>query len=297
MISSFLLAASLAITVKTGIAPGPNPLVTMAVPELKGTLEVVDAKGRTVPCAVRMDPSGVRFVAFRLERPGILELMDFTVREVSGKQGDLADIPTVLPGMNLVANADFARRDENGDIADWAPSSGYGQKDRWTRESRAAVSACGGEMTLSNVVVVAWLRRGIVPGHVYRVSFDGYRESKRMGVTLWFQGDCGKLPNDYIDGVGNYKNSSSVDSSGRWQHVESSTFVYFDKASERTVLGCRRLLPGTGSAYLQVKAADGVCRIKNLRVEDITEDAGVRAVRKRTYITNTSQTNGKEKHK
>lgn len=280
MIQSFLFAASLALTVKTGITPGPNPLVTMAVPELNGTLEVVDAKGRTVPCAVRTDPSGVRFVAFRLERPGILELMDFTVREISGRQGDVADIPAILPGMNLVANADFSQRDGNGDIVGWYPSPGYGKKDRWTSESRAAVSACGGEMTLSNAVVVAWLRRGIVPGHVYRVSFDGYRESKRMGVTLWFQGDCGKLPNDYIDGVGNYKNSSSVDSSGRWQHVESSTFVYFDKASERTVLGCRRLLPGTGSAYLQVKAADGVCRIKNLRVEDITEDTSVRAVRR-----------------
>jgi len=271
-------AASVDVLVKTGMAPGKNPLVSVAT-DLTGSLKVVDASGKDVPCAVRTDPSGRRFVAWRIVGAKMLELMDYRIVETSGPQGDLADIPAVLPGMNLIANADFSRRDANGDIADWAPSPrGYGIKDKWEEKWRSEIRAKNGVLGLrgESPCLVTYVR-GLEGGHVYRLSYDGLCREGRLSSTMWFQGDKGNVPNDFVPGVGNYKLSTGVSTTAKWEHVDDASYVYFDKKANRMNVNCRGLLPGTGSAYFYFYLQKGEARVRNLRFEDVTSDSGVRA--------------------
>lgn len=282
--SLFLLSACAAVAgqvklvVKTGMSPKPDALVSAPV-ALKGALEVRDADGRSVPCAVRTDPSGNRFVAFRIRNAGMLELLDYTVIETKGLQGDLPDVPKTLPGMNLFTNADFSARDANGDIDGWAPSpKGYGIKSKWTDEDRRNIRAKDGMLGLrGEMTCLVTYVYGLEAGHVYRIAFDGKCEKGVLAATMWFQGDNGRLPNDFIKGVGNYKNSNGVSASGEWEHVENSSFIYFDEAAKHTNMNCRELLPGTGSAYFYFYVKNGRGAVRNLRLEDITSDSGVRA--------------------
>lgn len=272
------LAASVDVIVKTGMAPGRNPLVSVAT-DLEGALKVVDADGRDVPCAVRTDPSGRRFVAWRIREAKMLELLDYRIVETPEAQKDLSDVPAVLPGMNLIANADFSRRDENGDLADWAPSPrGYGIKDKWTEEARGNIRAKNGILGLrGDLACAVTYVYGLVPGHVYRLSYDGLCREGHLAATMWFQGNNGKVPNDFVPGVGNYKLSTSVSTTASWEHVEDASFVYHDNKAKRMNLNCRGLLPGTGSAYFYFLLRKGAGCVKNLRFEDVTNDSGVRA--------------------
>jgi len=280
-VSLFLLpsfAVSLDVLVKTGMAPGRDPLVSVEF-DLKGPVKVVDAAGREVPCAVRTDPSGRRFVAWRILGAKMLELMDYRIVESAGPQTDLADVPAVLPGMNLIANADFSGRDANGGIADWAPSPrGFGIKDKWDAKWRDAIRAKDGGLELRGEYACAVTYvRGLEEGHVYRLSYDGLCREGHLAATMWFQGDKGLIPNDFVPGVGNYKLSTAVSTTGKWEHVEDSSFVYYDDRTKRMNMNCRGLLPGTRSAYFYFYVEKGEGCVRNLRFEDITSDSGVRA--------------------
>ena len=269
-----LLAASLTLAVKTGMSPDADPLAVAPIDGLKGAVEVVDAKGRTVPCAVRTDGDGRRFVAFRLGAVEILRRLEFRVRECAGGQKDVPDIPKILPGMNLIANPDLERRDANGDPIGWWPSPGYGQKKPWTDENRGNVRAKDGTIGFRDGCWVTYLP-GLEEGHVYRFSFDGLSQAKHAGLTIWYCGTGGKYP-DPLPGVGNYKSSHGITATGSWTHVEDTSFLYFDKAAKRHIYNCRELLPGTGAAYLQVYAEEGRIGVRNLRYEDVTLDSGIK---------------------
>ena len=271
-------AASVDVRVKTGLAPGKDPLVSVAT-DLQGSLTVVDAAGKRVPCAVRLDPSGRRFVAWRVVGADILEILDYRIVETEGTQEDLTDVPDVLPGMNLIANADFSRRDAAGDIVDWSPSpEGFGIKGRWTGKDRDEIRTKNGMLGLRGECpcVVTYVH-GLQSGHVYRLSYDGLCREGRLALSVWFQGANGNLPNDPIKGVGNYKLITGVTASSAWETVEDSSFVYEDMKTKRMNFNCRGLLPGTGSAYLSLYVKKGAGCIRNLRFEDVTIDSGVRA--------------------
>ena len=269
-----LLAASLTLVVKTGMSPGENPLAVAPIDGLKGAVEVVDAKGRTVPCAVRKDGDGRRFVAFRLGAVEILRRLEFRVRETAGAQADLSDIPRNLPGMNLVVNPDLSLRDKKGDPVGWWPSPGFAKRNPWTDETRANLRTANGVVGLQNGCWVTYLT-GLEEGHVYRFSFDGLCKAKRGGLTVWYCGKDGRWPSP-LPGVGNYKSSHGISKTGEWTHVEDSSFLYFDKKAKRHILNNRELLPGTGAAYLQVYAEEGRIGLRNIRYEDVTSDSGIK---------------------
>jgi len=275
-----LIAAALNLTVKTGMAPGADPLVTCPIDPLKAPVHVVDAKGRETPSAVRTDPSGVPYVAFRAIGAEILQLLDYRVIEGRGKLPELAGVPALLPGMNLVANADFSARDAAGDLLGWSPSGEYGAKAPWTDKARSRIRVKGGTLGLENSSILTYVT-GLEAGHVYRLSYDACSEAKLFVGTLWFRGTKGTVADDWIRGVSNYKNSNDLVGTNGWQHVENASFVYFNEKTKKLVYNARELLPGTGSGYLTFCAVKGRGAIRNLRFEDVTLDTGVKAVRKR----------------
>lgn len=277
--AAILLAASVEIAVKTGLAPGHDPLVTHPIPELKGPVRVLDSKGRETPCAVRTDPSGTRYVAFRAVGAEMLEILDYRI--VEGRPGcpELSGVRDILPGMNLFANADFSQRDENGDLLGWSPSGGYGAKKPWTEKIRERIRVKNGILGVRDAGLVTYVT-GLETGHVYRLSFDARSEAKMLYTSLWFRGTNGTVANDWIRGVSNYKNENTLSGTNDWQHVESSSFVYYNEKSKRLIYNNRRLLPGTGSAYFEVYMTKGRGAVRNLRLEDVTLDTGVKAVRK-----------------
>lgn len=278
MSAGLLISAAVAFTVKTGMAPAADALIALPIPELRGPVRVVDESGKVVPSAVRQDPLGVRHIAFRLKDAEMLKVLDFRAEEFSGPQEDLAEVPGVLPGMNLIANSDFSQVNYAGDPVGWAPSSrGYGIKDDWTDVSRSRVQAKAASIVLRDICLVTYVC-GLEPGHVYRLSYEGRVTGNGLGVTMWYQGRRGRLPNDYLPEIANYKTSHGIEPTGEWTTVEDSSFVYFSKASGRTVLNCRALLPNTGSGYLELGARGAVAQIRNLRFEDVTEDSGVKVV-------------------
>ena len=270
-----LLAAAMDIAVKTGMTPGADPLVTFP---LKAPVYVLDGAGRECPSVVRIDPSGSGHVAFRAVGAQILQLLDYRVVEGQGWLGELAGVPSVLPGMNLFTNADFTERDAAGDILGWSPGGVGGAKAAWTDEARARIRVKRGVLGVENAGVVTYVT-GLETGHVYRLSFDACSAAKMLLVTLCFRGTKGTVSNDWVKGVENYKNNVDLRGTNDWQHIEKSSFVYRDARTKRLVLGSRELLPGTGSAFLEGVAIGGRGAIRNLRLEDVTFDTGVRAVR------------------
>ena len=269
-----LIAAALTIVAKTGMAPGDNPLAVSPIDGLKGPVEVTAADGSKVPCAVRTDGDGRRFVAFRLGEVEILQRLEFRVSEcaVAGKEPE--GVPNVLPGMNLFTNPDLTRRDENGDPVGWWPSPGYGQKKKWTDENRANVRVADGKVGFQNGCWVTYLT-GLEEGHSYRVSFDGLSQAKRAGLTIWYCGKDGRWPSP-LPGVGNYKCSNGIPKTGSWTHIEQESFIYLDKASKRHIFNNTKLLPGTGAAYVQIWVEEGRVAVRNLRYEDVTLDTGIK---------------------
>lgn len=273
-----VLAAALDITVKTGMSPGTDPLVTCPISPLAAPVHVLDAAGRELPSAVRTDPAGAAHVAFRAVGAQTLQLLDYRVVEGRGKADELPGVPHLLPGMNLLENADFAARDAAGDLLGWSPSGPSGAKAEWDEKARARVRAKDGMLGVEDVGVLTYVT-GLEAGHVYRLSFDACSTARRLGVTLWFRGTRGTVRDDWVKGVSNYKNQCGLTGTNAWQHIESSTFIYYDPRAKRQVRGNRELLPGTGSAFLEVYATEGRGAIRNLRLEDVTLDTGVRAVR------------------
>ena len=274
MTSVVFVAATLTLVVKTGMTPGDDPLAVSPIDGLNGPVEVVAADGSKVPCAVRTDGDGRRFVAFRLGKVEMLKRLEYHVREcvVAGDEPD--GVPKVLPGMNLIANPGLSRRDKNGDPVGWWPSPGVAQVGKWTDETRANVKSDGDSVDFKNGCWVTFVA-GLEEGHVYRVSFERLANAKRAGVIVWYCGKDGRWAPP-SSGIGNYKCSKDVPKAEEWAHDEDSSFVYLDKTLKRHIFGNTKLLPGTGSAYIQVYAGEGHIALRNLRYEDVTFDSGVK---------------------
>lgn len=277
--AGLLVATAIGLAVKTGLSPGADPLVSCPIDPLAGPVHVVDAAGRETASAVRTDPSGGRHVAFRAVGAQVLEVLDYRVVEGRGTLAELPGVPRVLPGMNLFENADFSARDAAGDLLGWRPAGPSGAKAAWDEKTRSRVRVKGGVLGVENVGLLTYVT-GLEAGHVYRLSFDACSAAKMLLVTLWFRGTRGTVANDWVKGVSNYKNDVDLRGTNAWQHIEKSTFVYYDPRAKRQVRGNRELLPGTGSAFLEVVAVEGRGAVRNLRLEDVTSDTGVRAVRR-----------------
>ena len=275
MTCAAIVAAALTLVVKTGMAPGDNPLAVSPIDGLNGPVEVVASDGSNVPCAVRIDGGGRRFVAFRLGKVEILKRLEYRVGEcaVAGEEPD--DVPKVLPGMNLIENPNLSRRDKDGNPVGWWPSSGH-SVGTWTDEKRANVKSNGDSVVFRDGCWVTFVD-GLEDGHVYRVSFDRLADAKRGGVIVWYCGKDGRWASP-SPGIRNYKCSKDIPKTELWTHVEDSSFVYYDKVLNRHVFGNTKLLPGTGSAYIQVYAGKGYVALQNLRYEDVTFDSGVKTL-------------------
>ena len=81
MTCAALVAAALTLVVKTGMAPGDNPLAVSPIDGLSGPVDVTASDGSKVPCAVRTDGDGRRFVAFRLGGVEMLKRLEYHVGE------------------------------------------------------------------------------------------------------------------------------------------------------------------------------------------------------------------------
>lgn len=274
MISAAFFAAALTLIVKTGMAPGDNPLAVSPIDGLDGPVEVSSADGTKVPCAVRTDGDGRRFVAFRLGKVEILRRLEYRVSECAASGREPDGIPAILPGMNLISNPDLSRRDKDGNPAGWHPTPAGHKIEKWTGKTRANVYAKDGSVRFQNGCWATYID-GLEEGHVYRLSFDALVDAKRSGVIVWYCGKDGRWTAP-SPGIRNYKCSKDLARTERWTHIEDTSFVYFDKALKRHIFGNRNLLSGTGSAYIQIYADKGCVALKNLKYEDITLDSGVK---------------------
>ena len=271
------------LTVIVGLDPGKNPLVVVRLERPDADLSsfrVLDGSGREIPCAAREEDGGCRFVAWRLGEVQILEKLPFMLYFSRDPKPVLApaDIPQVLPGMNLLPNSDFSRRDQAGDLADWNPTSGYGVKVPWNPENRAqarVVEKDGGKvLALSDISLVGYVT-SLQEGHQYELSYQAWAEAGggSFGVTVWMQEKDRPIPH-YARRYGNYKIQSSVPATGSWSKCSASTFVYFDRASEKMMLNNKKLLPNTGGAYINMYCK-GQAFLRDFRLQDVTEAAGL----------------------
>lgn len=273
MTCAALVAAALTLVVKTGMAPGDNPLAVSPIDGLSGPVEVTASDGSKVPCAVRTDGDGRRFVAFRLGGVEMLKRLEYHVGECAAAGEEPDGVPKVLPGMNLIGNPDLSRRDEDGNPVGWWPSSGR-SVGTWTGGKRANVASEGGATVFSNGCWMAYVD-GLEEGHVYRVSFDVISDAEQAGLIVWYCGKEGRWSAPR-PGISNYKCSKDIPKTEQWTHVEDSSFVYFDNALKRHVFSNVKLLPGTGAACVQVYAKKGRVALRNLRYEDVTLDSGLK---------------------
>ncbi len=271
----------LPVTVIVGLNPGKNPLAVLRVEKAEADLSsfrVLDNAGREIPCAAREESSTRCLVAWRLGEVQILEKLPFVIyfSRDAKPHLDPDDIPKILPGLNLLPNSDFSRRDSEGDLAEWSPTSGYGVKVPWTAEKREQTRMVEKDgqpaLWLSALSLVGYVAP-LQEGRQYELSYEAWLEEGSLRVTAWMQEKDRPIPH-YLKLYRNYKMQTSVPITGSWSKCSASTFVYFDRSSEKMMLNNRYLLKNTGGAYLNIHCP-GRAFLRNLRLHDITEGTGL----------------------
>jgi len=261
----------LPVSVNFGMAETENPLITARIDRAAlqkvvgdvdpGSFRLVDAKGVETPCVVRVDAGGDSFVVWRV--PGktvILDVRKYAVYLDSKTNGPkaakayetLADVPPVVPGMNLVANGSFTGVDENGFPKDWNFTKGNGTKELWTdaqKEIVQVVKMDGRSCVKLGKGTVMQVIKGLKEGQSCKFSYLGKVDPgatviatvvfRRAGLD-WFR-----------NGIGNYKMQVPVSKPGDWAVGEASTFVYVDK-DKVSHYNNKNLLPETETAFLEV---------------------------------------------
>jgi hypothetical protein len=282
----------LAVRANFGMVELENPLITArisrdvlahTVPDVDtDSFRLIDAQSAEVPCAVRTDAAGDSFVAWRIQgRTGILDVRKYHVYLDSKTNGrkpartceSLADVPPVVPGMNLISGGAFAEADSQGFPKDWdniVVDSGV--KSEWTEADKASVQALSVDarncLRLANGRSVVQAIRGLKEGLAYRFSLLGKVDpGATILVTVVFR----RANLDWFrNGTGNYKMQSSLSMPGNWVPLEMSTFVYADKDGNPH---CNNtdLLPETETAYVIVSSyqppAGAVVHVTDVRFE------------------------------
>ena len=243
MISVIFFSAALTLIVKTGMSPGDNPLAVSPIDGLNGPVEVRTADGTKVPCAVRTDGDGRRFVAFRLGKVEILRRLEYRVSECAASGKEPKGIPAILPGMNLISNPNLRDCDKDGNPVGWYPTPDGHKVGKWTGKIRANVQTKHDSTRFQNGCWATYID-GLEAGHVYRLSFDALVDAERSGVIVWYCGKDGRWTTP-LPGIRNYKSSKDLAKTEQWTHIEDTSFVYFDKALKRHIFVNRNLLPGT----------------------------------------------------
>lgn len=269
------------ITLKAGMSPGDDPVAAVKVADSSGeyalsSFRLIDNQGQEVPCVVRRDLQGDYFLGWRPGRLQILEKRQYHAY-FSGEEkaaGPVPDaMPDELPGMNLIPNADFSRRDGNGDLLDWAFSSkGYGIKDPWTPENRNGLKPVledGRKALQFEGCLVVHVK--VRSGRQYELCYEGKYAGEGLGITVWYRG---RTIHEYLQKelqVGNYKMQTALSVQGVWQKVSASSFIYQDLKTGQPALNNLRLLTYTETAFLQITARGGPAWLAGISFSDITE--------------------------
>lgn len=146
------------VTVSTGMTPAENAMVSVKVncPQaVLSSLRVVDASNNLVPSAVRQDSAGSIFIAWRIAEPQMLEELAYMIyldKNEKAMVTEPAGFPKNLPGMNLLTNIGWQKKDAAGDIESWAVcSKGEGIPDQWTAENRNRIAVENQEIGRAHV--------------------------------------------------------------------------------------------------------------------------------------------------
>ena len=267
------------ISLNAGMTPGKTPIAAVKLPHAApGGVKLVDSKGKVIDVAVKQDQAGDWFAAWKPAGLKMLEKRSYQLY-FGGKTPNkaLAGFPENFPGMNIVPNGNLAKIKEGVPEGWFMSSKGYGLQDKWNENNKKLVKLV--KMKGANALEI----RGVMaihvkltPGRQYELSYDGWFEKGRFGVTLWFRG---KTIHEYLVkelNVGNYKMQTYVPRPNEVMKVVCSTFGYMDRKTKKSAQG-KKLLPFTRMGFIQINVPKGSFgRIANLKLEDITDRGSIK---------------------